>query len=94
MGPRPSPMTRTRIPVRHWRTYGDYPLPTGAEALDGRSSASVPNWLGCAFRISTTPSTSTGCPKPMREIDSDTRAAIELYKVRETLVDGASRPND
>ena len=30
-----------------------------------------------------------GVPKPMREIDSDTRAAIELYEVRETLVDGA-----
>jgi hypothetical protein len=27
-------MTRTPIPVRHWRTYGDYPLPSGIEAPD------------------------------------------------------------
>ena len=33
MGPR-ARMTRTPIPVRHWRTYGDYPLPSGIEAPD------------------------------------------------------------
>jgi hypothetical protein len=37
-------MTRTPIPVRHWRTYGDYPLPTGAEALD-ESFAAFPSWF-------------------------------------------------
>ena len=31
MGPRASEMSRTRIPVRHWRRYGTDPLPTGAE---------------------------------------------------------------
>ena len=29
-------MSRTRIPVRHWRTYGDYPLPTGIEGVSSR----------------------------------------------------------
>ena len=33
-GPRAGRMTRTPIPVRHWRTYGSDPLPTGADALD------------------------------------------------------------
>jgi hypothetical protein len=37
-------MTRTPIPVRHWRTYGDYPLPTGAEALD-EPFAAFPSWF-------------------------------------------------
>ena len=37
-------MTRTPIPVRHWRTYGDYPLPTGAEALDEPFDA-FPSWF-------------------------------------------------
>ena len=27
-------MTARPIPARHWRSYGDDPLPTGAEALD------------------------------------------------------------
>ena len=31
-------------PVRHWRTYGDYPLPTGAEALDEPFNA-FPSWF-------------------------------------------------
>jgi hypothetical protein len=44
MGPRASQMTRTPIPVRHWRTYGDYPLPTGAEALDEPFNA-FPSWF-------------------------------------------------
>ena len=39
-------MTRTPIPVRHWRTYGDYPLPTGAEALD-EPFAAFPGWFMC-----------------------------------------------
>ena len=37
-------MTRTPIPVRHWRTYGDYPLPTGAEALEEPFNA-FPSWF-------------------------------------------------
>jgi hypothetical protein len=27
-------MSRTRIPVRHWRSYGNDPLPSGIEARD------------------------------------------------------------
>jgi hypothetical protein len=27
-------MTARPVPRRHWRSYGDSPLPTGAEALD------------------------------------------------------------
>jgi hypothetical protein len=30
--------------VRHWRTYGNYPLPTGAEALQQPLSA-FPSWF-------------------------------------------------
>jgi hypothetical protein len=37
-------MTARPIPVRHWRTYGDYPLPTGAEALDEPFNA-FPSWF-------------------------------------------------
>jgi hypothetical protein len=37
-------MTARPIPVRHWRTYGDYPLPTGAEALD-EPFAAFPSWF-------------------------------------------------
>jgi hypothetical protein len=37
-------MSRTPIPVRHWRTYGDYPLPTGAEAL-GEPFNAFPSWF-------------------------------------------------
>ena len=34
MGPRAVPMTRRPVPHRHWRSFGDAPLPSGAEALD------------------------------------------------------------
>jgi ribosomal protein S27E len=34
MGERAGEMTRRSVPVRHWRTYGDYPLPSGIEARD------------------------------------------------------------
>ena len=44
MGPRASQMSRTRIPVRHWRTYGDYPLPSGIEARD-EPFAAFPSWF-------------------------------------------------
>ena len=30
-------------PKRHWRSYGEYPLPTGAEALD-EPFAAFPSW--------------------------------------------------
>ena len=39
-------MIRRSVPVRHWRTYGDYPLPTGAEALD-EPFAAFPGWFMC-----------------------------------------------
>jgi hypothetical protein len=37
-------MTTRPIPTRHWRTYGNYPLPTGAEALDEPFNA-FPSWF-------------------------------------------------
>ena len=37
-------MTRRTIPTRHWRTYGNDPLPTGAEALD-EPFAAFPSWF-------------------------------------------------
>jgi hypothetical protein len=37
-------MTARPIPTRHWRTYGNYPLPTGAEALDEPFNA-FPSWF-------------------------------------------------
>jgi hypothetical protein len=32
------------VPKRHWRSYGDDPLPTGQEALDEPFSA-FPSWF-------------------------------------------------
>jgi hypothetical protein len=32
------------VPKRHWRSYGDHPLPTGAEALDEPLRA-FPSWF-------------------------------------------------
>ena len=37
-------MTARPIPKRHWRSYGDDPLPSGAEALDEPFSA-FPSWF-------------------------------------------------
>jgi hypothetical protein len=37
-------MTARPIPRRHWRSYGDAPLPTGAEALD-EPFAAPPSWF-------------------------------------------------
>jgi hypothetical protein len=37
-------MTRTPIPVRHWRRHGTELLPTGAEALDEPFNA-FPSWF-------------------------------------------------
>ena len=37
-------MTTRPIPARHWRSYGDEPLPTGAEALDEPFRA-FPSWF-------------------------------------------------
>ena len=36
-------MTARPVPQRHWRSYGDHPLPTGPEALD-EPLAAVPSW--------------------------------------------------
>lgn len=36
-------MTARPVPRRHWRSYGDEPLPTGREALDEPFSA-FPSW--------------------------------------------------
>ena len=37
-------MTTRRIPARHWRSYGDDPLPIGREALDEPFRA-FPSWF-------------------------------------------------
>ena len=37
-------MTARTVPKRHWRSYGDHPLPTGAEALDAPLRA-FPSWF-------------------------------------------------
>jgi hypothetical protein len=37
-------MTARPIPKRHWRSYGDDPLPTGREALD-EPFAAFPSWF-------------------------------------------------
>ena len=37
-------MTVRSIPRRHWRSYGDEPLPTGREALDEPLGA-FPSWV-------------------------------------------------
>ena len=37
-------MTHRTVPQRHWRTYGNDPLPTGAEALDEPFNA-FPSWF-------------------------------------------------
>ena len=37
-------MTNRRVPVRHWRCYGDDPLPTGQDALDEPFRA-FPSWF-------------------------------------------------
>jgi hypothetical protein len=36
-------MTARPVPQRHWRSYGDHPLPTGPEAL-AEPLAAVPSW--------------------------------------------------
>jgi hypothetical protein len=37
-------VTRRTVPRRHWRSYGNDPLPTGAEALD-EPFAAFPAWF-------------------------------------------------
>jgi hypothetical protein len=37
-------MTTRPIPERHWRSYGDDPLPSPAEAL-GQPFAAFPSWF-------------------------------------------------
>ena len=37
-------MTRPPIPVRHWRSYGNDPLPSGIEARDEPFNA-FPSWF-------------------------------------------------
>ena len=39
-------MTARPVPRRHWRSYGDAPLPTGAEALDEPLSTSTSRDFG------------------------------------------------
>ena len=43
MGPRAGQMSRAP-PKRHWRSYGNDPLPTGAEALN-EPFAAFPSWF-------------------------------------------------
>ena len=37
-------MTRRAVPLRHWRSYGNDPLPTGAEAM-AEPFAAFPSWF-------------------------------------------------
>ena len=37
-------MAPSKSPERYWRSYGDYPLPTGAEAI-AQPFAAFPSWL-------------------------------------------------
>jgi hypothetical protein len=37
-------MSRRTVPKRHWRSYGNDPLPTGAEAL-AEPFAAFPSWF-------------------------------------------------
>ena len=37
-------MTARPVPERHWRSYGDDPLPTGQEAL-GEPFSAFPSWF-------------------------------------------------
>jgi hypothetical protein len=37
-------MPARRVPTRHWRSYGDDPLPTGKEALEEPCTA-FPSWF-------------------------------------------------
>ena len=38
-------MTARPVPSRHWRSYGNDPLPTAAEALDEPFTAAFPSWF-------------------------------------------------
>jgi hypothetical protein len=44
-------MKATPVPRRHWRSYGDHPLPTGEEALDEPLRAFPSSWF-CALSAS------------------------------------------
>ena len=44
MGHGSVPMTARPVPRRHWRSYGDHPLPTGEQALDEPLHA-FPSWF-------------------------------------------------
>jgi hypothetical protein len=63
-GPRAVAMTARPVPRRHWRSYGDDKLPTGAAALDEPFSA-FPSWGSCASPA--TAAVRSGCSqRPMR----------------------------
>jgi hypothetical protein len=94
-------MTARAVPRRHWRSYGDDPLPTGGEALDEPFSA-VPSWFmritcdrcGKDRVISETHATAAQRDMPIREIIERMRhdgcggraGKVELV----TGIDGAS----
>jgi hypothetical protein len=44
VGQTPDAMTAWPVPQRHWRSYGDEPLPSGQEALDEPLRA-FPSWF-------------------------------------------------
>jgi hypothetical protein len=68
-------MTTRPVPRRHWRSYGNDPLPTPAEALDEPFSA-FPSWFmritcdrcGKDRMISETHATAAQRDMPIREI--------------------------
>lgn len=67
-------MTRRPVPVRHWRSSGDEPLPTSAEALDEPFRA-FPSWF---MRV-----TCDRCGKD--RMFSETHAAQSNMLIRELL---------
>jgi hypothetical protein len=54
-------MTARTVPKRHWRSYGDHPLPTGAEApREGSQRTGSPS-ADRSMAASTRPSTPLKC---------------------------------
>jgi hypothetical protein len=85
-------MTARQIPARHWRSYGDAPLPTGREALDQPFSA-FPSWF-MRITCDRCGKAERGAPDRATARDScrGTAAAARLRPTAATLlVNGADR---